>query len=106
MTELEDRVLVEQRSNEARYLLENPMFIEAFQAIERKYHTLWAQTRSNETEERERIWHCLNALQCVKDELHQHIETGNLQAHHLAQEERKRQYGDLDGSPDLFPGIV
>lgn len=66
------------RAEEARYIIDHPMFVEAFYEIEQNYTDAWRNSRHNATEERERLWLAINLLGTVKVHLESIIAGGTL----------------------------
>ena len=75
MASIEQRL---NRGSRAREVLENEVFIEAFSAIEQEYIEAWKTSPARDEEGRQRIWLYLKALEKVKTQLTQTMETGQL----------------------------
>ena len=67
------------REEEARRLLENDLFQEAFETLRTELMTRWENSSSNETEAREQIWLGLQLLQRVRRHLESILETGEME---------------------------
>jgi hypothetical protein len=94
------------RSQEAQYLLQNPMLIDAFQAMHDHYMTGWMHTDPSNPGERELIYHRIQALDAVKKQLQSYINEGMIVDRAIELETQQRAHGAMDGSPDLQPGIA
>lgn len=66
------------REEDAKRLLENDLFQEAFETLRTELMTRWENSSSNETEAREQIWLGLQLLQRVRRHLESIVETGQL----------------------------
>ena len=66
------------REEEAKRLLENDLFQEAFETLRTELMTRWENSSSNETEAREQIWLGLQLLQRVRRHLESILETGQM----------------------------
>jgi hypothetical protein len=66
------------REEDAKRLLENDLFQEAFETLRTELMTRWENSSSNETEAREQIWLGLQLLQRVRRHLESILETGQL----------------------------
>ena len=66
------------REEEAKRLLENDLFQEAFETLRTALMTRWENSSSNETEAREQIWLGLQLLQRVRRHLESILETGQM----------------------------
>jgi hypothetical protein len=66
------------REEDAKRLLENDLFQEAFETLRVELMTRWENSTSNETEAREQIWLGLQLLQRVRRHLESILETGQL----------------------------
>ncbi len=64
------------RGQEAKELLENPMLVEAFEALEREYLKAWRQSKPADDEERERLWLAVGILDEIKRHLRVVVENG------------------------------
>lgn len=59
----------QERGNQARELLENPILDEAFAKIEKYLRDSWEISKGGETERREDIWRSLKLLEGIKQEI-------------------------------------
>lgn len=78
---LEDEV---RRGERARRLLEDPLLVEAFDAVEAGIRSAWAGTGEAEERERERLWLMLRLLGRVRGHIVGAMETGRLAERQLA----------------------
>ena len=62
----------------AKALLEDPVLVEAFEGFEAELMTVWAATRTADTEARERVWMAIRVLRKVKGALETMIADGTL----------------------------
>ena len=106
MTQAEDDYFVRQQASEAYTLLNNSMLTECFAEIERVYLLGFKQTNAGQSEEREGIWRALNAIDEVRSRLTRYINEGKILEDRKQLEEQRRAHGEMDGSPDLSPGIA
>ena len=67
------------REEDAKRLLENDLFQEAFETLRTELMTRWENSSSNETEAREQIWLGLQLLQRVRRHLESILETGEME---------------------------
>ena len=67
------------RSNQAKQVLENKIFIEAIESLKKLYsEALLEKTGANESETREKLWIAYNVVGKVEQHLQTVIETGKL----------------------------
>lgn len=64
------------KGQEAKDLLENPIFVEAFDVLEREYLKAWRQSKPADEEERERLWLAVGILDEIKRHLRVVVENG------------------------------
>ncbi len=76
MNDEQQRVMM--RSEEATRLLQNPMLVAAFDALEKKYLTGWRNSQGSVPDEREKIYWLITALDEVRAELTRHITDGKI----------------------------
>jgi hypothetical protein len=74
-TPLEDRI---ERGRLASEVLENELFIEAFESTERELVERWKSSPARDSEGREKIWVYLSMLRKVRANLESAMETGEL----------------------------
>ncbi len=67
-----------ERAAKAEALLRDPTLVEAFDNLEANFIEAWRNTSVADTENRERIYHLLSALQALKGQLHTVIEGGKV----------------------------
>ncbi len=84
------------RGERARRLLEDPLLVEAFDAVEAALRSAWAATGEAEERERERLWLMLRLLGRVRGHISSVMETGKLADRQLATIEQRR--GPATGS--------
>ena len=76
---LHERVAAaEARAAKAEALLRDPTLVEAFDNLEANFIEAWRNTSVADTDNRERIYHLLSALQALKGQLHTVIEGGKV----------------------------
>jgi len=72
------------RSNQAKQLLENKIFIEAIDSLKKLYsEALLEKTGAKESDTREKLWIAYNVVGKVEQHLQTVIETGNLASKQL-----------------------
>jgi hypothetical protein len=67
-----------ERAELARGVLENPLFIEAFEAVEKELMTQWKQNAALNQDGRERVFLMVTLLGQLRQHLTQHIATGEM----------------------------
>lgn len=92
MTEEQERALA--ISRQAQSLLNNPLFEDAFAALEKEWTSAWRNSTPAQNEQREKVYQLLTALDHVKAQLTRHITTGKLIAKELESEAYSRRQGD------------
>lgn len=85
------------RGEHARRLLEDPLLVEAFDAVETGLRSAWAATGEAEERERERLWLMLRLLARVRGYITSVMETGKLADRQLATIEQRPE--SARGSP-------
>ena len=79
------------RSNQAKQILENKIFIEAIESLKKLYsEALLEKTGAKESETREKLWIAYNVVGKVEQHLQSVIETGKLAEKQL-EDFRKQQ---------------
>jgi hypothetical protein len=79
------------RSNQAKQILENKIFIEAIESLKKLYsEALLEKTGAKESDTREKLWIAYNVVGKVEQHLHTIIETGKLASKQL-EDFRKQQ---------------
>jgi hypothetical protein len=68
------------RAEQARRLLDDPLFREAFAALESRLQEQWLTTAEDAASERERLWLSLRLLRQVRGYLQDIVTTGKLAA--------------------------
>lgn len=61
---------------QAKELIENPILVEAFATLERKYLEAWRQSKPADQEERERLWLAVGILGEIKRHLRIVVDAG------------------------------
>jgi hypothetical protein len=68
----------ELREEHAKRLLTDPLFVEAFELLEKNLLNSWSVSGVNEIEAREQIWLSLRLLERIRLHLTSIIETGDM----------------------------
>ena len=68
----------ELREAKAKALLDDPIFIEAFDVLKKDLMSRWDQSGSNELEARESIWLAMRLLDKIQLHIQSIIETGHM----------------------------
>lgn len=79
------------RGQRAKQLLENPLFVEAFEAIERELVTQWKQNTALGQDGRERCFLMVTLLGQLRQHLTQHVQTGDMAAIQLREHKTMRE---------------
>ena len=66
------------REAEAKRLLENELFVEAFDTLEKELLLSWSRTNSNDVAQRESCWLATRLLERVKAHITSIVETGHM----------------------------
>ena len=66
------------REEEAKRLLENELFVEAFDTLEKELLLNWARTNSNDVSQRESCWLATRLLERIKAHITSIVETGHM----------------------------
>ena len=93
-------------AGEAQRLLSNPLFEDAFEALEKKYWLAWRNSQASNPEEREKVYWLITALDEVKGELTRHITTGKLITETLQQEHYREQLSEDENVGTARPSAV
>lgn len=72
------------RSLDAKALLDNPLLIEAFAAIEKEIETEWKQSKANDADAREKLYLMNRLLLKLRGHIQVHVQTGKLAERQLA----------------------
>lgn len=64
------------RANRAKALLDDPLLVEAFEALEREYIAAWRATQVRDNDARERLWQAVNVASKVRDHLKLAVSNG------------------------------
>jgi len=65
---------------QAKDLIENPILVEAFATLERKYLDAWRQSKPADQEERERLWLAVGILGEIQRHLRVVVDNGIIAA--------------------------
>ena len=68
----------ELREEHAKRLLTDPLFVEAFEVLEKNLQNSWSASGVSETEAREQIWLSLRLLERIRLHLTSIVETGDM----------------------------
>ena len=79
------------RGNEARVILEAPLYVEAVETLRDRINTEWQNSPVRETEAREKLWMMLKCLNGVDGHLRVIMETGKLASLELEQKRTMSQ---------------
>lgn len=93
-------------ASEAKRLLSNPLFEDAFEALEKKYWLAWRNSQASKPSEREKVYWLITALDEVKAQLTRHITTGKLINEELQQEHYREQLSEDDNGGTSRPSAV
>ena len=67
-----------QAADHAKRLLTDPLFVEAFEVLEKNLQNSWSASGVSETETREQIWLSLRLLERIRLHLTSIVETGDM----------------------------
>jgi hypothetical protein len=79
-----------ERAERARAVLENPLFAEAFDAVEKELMSQWKQNTALNQDGRERVFLMVTLLGQLRQTLTQHIQTGEMARIQLQQQKTMR----------------
>jgi hypothetical protein len=97
---VDERLLGEaQRGQRADALLNDPMLVEAFDALERGYYEGWKATEFRDTDGRERLFQAAQIIGKVKEHLRAVADTGKMASAQI--DEIAKHGGRMK-----FPGVV
>lgn len=68
------------KGSQAKELIENPILVEAFATLERKYLEAWRQSKPADQEERERLWLAVGILGEIQRHLRVVVDNGIIAA--------------------------
>ena len=74
-----------ERAERARAILDNPLFNDAFEAVEQELMTQWKQNAALNQDGRERVFLMVTLLGQLKQHLTQHLTTGEMARIQLAE---------------------
>ena len=66
------------REAEAKRLLENELFVESFDTLEKELLLSWSRTGSNDVSQRESCWLATRLLERIKAHITSIVETGHM----------------------------
>jgi hypothetical protein len=69
---------LEERERGAKLLLDNPLFVEAFETLEKELLLSWSRTNSNDVSQRESCWLATRLLERLKAHITSIVETGHM----------------------------
>lgn len=87
------RILERERANKARLIIENPLWEEAWIALDSKLMTAWRKSSTGASERRELIYLQLTAAAEVRGHIETVLETGRLAEMQLDEHEHRRNSG-------------
>ena len=90
------------RAKHAQQLLDDPLFNEAFDAVEKACIEQWHATKTGDTEARERIWTMVKLNQRLKQHYLAIIDDGKMAAAEAVEIERQRTFAQRVG--EMFTG--
>lgn len=67
------------RERNAKLLLQDELFVEAFQVVEGEILDLWKTTGSNDVDQREAFWLALRLLERLKGHITSVVQTGEME---------------------------
>jgi|TARA_R100000306_G_C4377759_1_gene142753 hypothetical protein len=68
----------DQREERAKRLLDDPLFIESFDVLEKELMALWETTGAQDVDQRESFWLALRLLVRIKAHITSIVETGHM----------------------------
>ena len=66
------------REEEAKRLLENKLFVEAFETLEKELLSNWSRTSSTDVSQRESCWLAMILLERIQSHIKSIVETGHM----------------------------
>lgn len=66
------------REEEAKRLLENELFVEAFETLENELLLSWSRTSSGDVSQRESCWLAMRLLERIQSHIKSIVETGHM----------------------------
>ncbi len=66
------------REEEAKRLLENKLFVEAFETLEKELLSNWSRTSSTDVSQRESCWLAMRLLERIQSHIKSIVETGHM----------------------------
>lgn len=81
------------RANASKLILEDPLFIEAFDLLDKAYTASWRETPARDVEAREKIWIAQGILGKVRGHLMSVVNDGKVAKKQIDQDfERKKRF--------------
>ena len=68
----------DQREARAKRLLDDPLFVESFDVLEKELMALWETTGAQDVDQRESFWLALRLLVRIKAHITSIVETGHM----------------------------
>jgi hypothetical protein len=66
------------REERAKRLLEDPIFVESFESLEKELMALWENTGAQDVDQRESFWLAMRLLVRIKAHITSIVETGHM----------------------------
>ena len=80
------------RGQEAKQLLEHPLLVEAFDAIQKEIDHQWKTSKANDADAREKLYLMNRLLLNLKGTIQTHVQTGQMAEIQIIQLRDKRQW--------------
>ena len=104
-----DEELEISRGGRAKRLLEDPLLVEALEAIHERYTKAWRNTQLSQVTVREEAYRMLSAVDEFTAHLTRFVQTGKLattaKETRVVSEDREQRLKDWDGSTDTQPVV-
>tara|TARA_R100001086_G_scaffold239038_1_gene164174 strand:+ start:1180 stop:1428 length:249 start_codon:yes stop_codon:yes gene_type:complete len=68
----------DQREARAKRLLDDPLFVESFDVLEKELMALWENTGAHDVDQRESFWLAMRLLVRIKAHITSIVETGHM----------------------------
>jgi hypothetical protein len=81
-----------QRGNRAQQILDDPLVKAALDAIGERIIEEWRMCPVKDVEMREKLWMMFNMRHRFIDSMREHIDTGKLAKHQIAEEVKRKDY--------------
>lgn len=85
--------------NQADQLLQSQMFKDVWEALETEWVTAWRNSPPVKSDERERLWQLLHALDAVKDKLATMVVNARVASEHVKNTEQAERVRRLNVVP-------